>query len=89
MTTGKDVFESMVRSAVNQGWQECMQHGGLYSLYLCYRPGSLIFAYELPDGYELACGERMPTNITKEQLYNWVYTLTKGIPCLPLDVKKW
>jgi hypothetical protein len=89
MIVGRDIFESMVRSAVDQVWHECMRHGDWYSLYLYYRPGSLIFACELPNGYELVCGERMPTNITKDQLYKWVYDLTKGIPCLPLDVEKW
>lgn len=56
-------------------------------LYLYFKRGDLRFAHEAPgEEWELGCGERMPLNLTQEQLTGWVHTRSTRLSCLPLDV---
>ena len=52
-------------------------------LYLYFRRGELALLEDGPPGYELGTGERVPGNVTVEQLTAWVHQRSTRLPCLP------
>jgi hypothetical protein len=58
--------------------------------FLYYKPNGLSFVvvaegFDKPEGYELATGDRIPSNRTIEGLTAWVRERTSGLPVLPKD----
>lgn len=60
---------------------------GTGELYLYYKPNGLAFAVapDAPEGFALVTGERIPGNMTVEQLTFWVRARTGSVPVLPGD----
>ena len=60
-------------------------------LYLYYRPGELALLGDIERavagdvGYELGTPERVPENLTVQQLTRWVNERAARLPCLPPD----
>ena len=52
--------------------------------YVYYKKGELtVSRYDTPIGYEVAIPERIPCNLTKEQMYTWIYDRVQRVPFLP------
>ncbi len=51
--------------------------------YLYYRQGAIVIAGETPEGYALACPERVPGDRTVEQLAAWINARCARVACLP------
>jgi len=69
--------------AVDEAFIIACHHAGAISLYLYFKHGSIVFAQDCPAGYEIGINERMPTHITKPQLFNWAYSKVRRLACLP------
>jgi hypothetical protein len=74
--------------AVNEAFIIACKHAGAISLYLYFKRGSIVFAQDCPNGYEIGDNERMPTHIEKTQLFNWAYSRVRRLPCLPIEGAK-
>ena len=58
--------------------------------YLYYKPNGLEFRVvrdgdDTPDGFVLATGERIPSDLAFDQLTQWVCRFTRDVPVLPED----
>lgn len=73
-------------TAAREAWQTYMR-GECSTCYLHYKQGELRAFPEYLDapaaGYALGEAERMPSNLTVEQLTRWVYDRARRLPCLP------
>ncbi len=69
-------------------WADMMRNMGYRSLWLYFKPFGLAFTFagedETPEGFELATGERVPCNLTVEQLTMWVRKNTGRVNVLPV-----
>lgn len=76
-------------------WHQCKQTAELactkmiqtanFQIYLYFRPGKLLPAFDRPEGYELAINQRLPPNLTPDQLKVWIHERIGRVPFLPLN----
>jgi hypothetical protein len=73
-----------VEREVDALWVRWFQSGSFEGEYVWFKRGSVRIAVDRPDdGYELAFGERVPSNKEKTALYDWVHRKLRVVPCLP------
>lgn len=77
-------FVNECARAARLGHAKMMAAGGASDeLYLYYRRGELALLPDKLEGFELGCSERVPGNLTVEQLTGWVHQRATRLPCLP------
>ena len=83
MSATEDWFTEEVARCARAAHAVLMQSGGLDELWLYFRRGSLVFAADKPDGYELGCAERCPRHLEVGQLIAWTHKRARRLGCLP------
>lgn len=79
-------FEKEVGRAARDGHQKMMRPEGFgLEFYLYFRPGLLVIAESKPPGCALSTPERVPGNLTVEQLTGWVHRNSTRLGCLPRE----
>jgi hypothetical protein len=75
----------MSRETASQSVQY-MIRTGCYELYAYYKPGALCAAYDAPGPeWKLAINERLPCNLTEDQLTAWIHDRIVRVPFLPAE----
>jgi hypothetical protein len=77
--------DAEAEKAARAAFQVLMETGGFGGLFLYFRRGSLVFAPDAPEGYELGTGERCPIHLEVGQLVAWTIARARRLPCLPVE----
>ena len=75
-----------VEREVDALWVWWQQNGSADPWHVWFRRGGVRIAMDKPEGYELAFGERVPSNVEKPRLYDWVHRKLWRVPCLPEEL---